>query len=68
MHTLENVSKVFKTLVGKNVHDEEVSQQLESRILELISSIRIKQRLKGREDETKQAMLGESVDNFPILI
>uniref|UniRef100_A0A8C6RI60 COMM domain containing 8 n=1 Tax=Nannospalax galili TaxID=1026970 RepID=A0A8C6RI60_NANGA len=58
-HVLEDVTKFFKAVVGKNFSDEEILQQLSQ-----LSSHQeaIMKCLKSRKEEIKQALLGEIVD------
>lgn len=60
MHVLEDVTKFFKTVVGKNLSDEETLQQLN----QLSSSHQesVMKCLKSRKDEIKQVLLGEIVE------
>ncbi|XP_037020623.2 COMM domain-containing protein 8 [Artibeus jamaicensis] len=60
MHVLEDTTKFFKAVVGKNLSDEEISQQLNE--LNSFNQEAIMKCLKSRKDEIKQALLGEIVD------
>uniref|UniRef100_A0A8C5UU07 COMM domain containing 8 n=1 Tax=Microcebus murinus TaxID=30608 RepID=A0A8C5UU07_MICMU len=57
---LEDVTKFFKAVVGKNLSDEEIFQQLNQ--LNSCHQEAIMKCLKSRKDEIKQALLGEIVD------
>ncbi|XP_040114337.1 COMM domain-containing protein 8-like [Oryx dammah] len=60
MHVLEDITTFFKAVVGKNLSDEEISQQLN----QLNSSHQevIMKCLKSRKDGIKQTLLEEIVD------
>ncbi|KAM5338227.1 COMM domain-containing protein 8 isoform 2-T2 [Glossophaga mutica] len=60
MRVLEDITKFFKAVVGKNLSDEEISQQLNE--LNSFHQEAIMKCLKSRKDEIKQALLGEIVD------
>ncbi|XP_016062377.1 PREDICTED: COMM domain-containing protein 8 isoform X1 [Miniopterus natalensis] len=60
MHVLEDITKFFKAIVGKNLSDEEISQQLNQ--LNSSHQEAIMKCLKSRKDEIKQALLNEVVD------
>ncbi|KAG3260499.1 COMMD8-like [Ictidomys tridecemlineatus] len=60
MNVLENVTKIFKALVGKNLFDEETLQQLNH--LNSSHQEAIMKCLKSRKDEIKQVLLKEIVD------
>uniref|UniRef100_F7CPF7 COMM domain containing 8 n=1 Tax=Equus caballus TaxID=9796 RepID=F7CPF7_HORSE len=60
MHVLEDITKFFKAVVGKNLSDEEVFQQLSQ--LNSFHQEAIMKCLKSRKDEIKQALLEEIVD------
>ncbi|XP_008578396.1 PREDICTED: COMM domain-containing protein 8 [Galeopterus variegatus] len=60
MHILEDITKFFKAVVGKNLSDEEIFQQLNQ--LNSFHQEAIMKCLKSRKDEIKQALLGEIVD------
>ncbi|KAB0365199.1 hypothetical protein FD754_009355, partial [Muntiacus muntjak] len=60
MHVLEDITTFFKAVVGKNLSDEEIDQQL----TQLNSSHQeaIMKCLKSRKDEIKQTLLEEIID------
>ncbi|XP_060155281.1 COMM domain-containing protein 8 isoform X2 [Globicephala melas] len=60
MHVLEDITNFFKAVVGKNLSDEEISQQLDQ--LNSSHQEAIMKCLKSRKDEIKQALLEEIVD------
>ncbi|KAL2780231.1 COMM domain-containing protein 8 isoform 2 [Daubentonia madagascariensis] len=60
MHVLEDITKFFKAVVGENLSDEEIFQQLNQ--LNSFHQELIMKCLKSRKDEIKQALLGEIVD------
>uniref|UniRef100_A0A8C9AP47 COMM domain containing 8 n=1 Tax=Prolemur simus TaxID=1328070 RepID=A0A8C9AP47_PROSS len=60
MNVLEDITKFFKVVVGKNLSDEEIFQQLNQ--LNSFHQEAIMKCLKSRKDEIKQALLGEIVD------
>ncbi|XP_045690563.1 COMM domain-containing protein 8 [Phyllostomus hastatus] len=60
MHVLEDITKFFKAVVGKNLSDEEISQQLNE--LNSFHQEAVMKCLKSRKGEIKQALLGEIVD------
>ncbi|CAK7291821.1 COMM domain-containing protein 8 [Vulpes vulpes] len=59
-NVLEDITKFFKAVVGKNLSDEEISQQLNQ--LNSFHQQAIMKCLKSRKDEIKQALLKEIVD------
>ncbi|XP_004645719.1 COMM domain-containing protein 8 [Octodon degus] len=60
VHVLEDVTKFFKAVVGKNSSDEETLQQLNQ--LSSSHQEHIMKCLKSRKDEIKQVLLGEIVN------
>ncbi|XP_076992899.1 COMM domain-containing protein 8 isoform X2 [Tamandua tetradactyla] len=60
MHVLEDITKFFKAVVGKNLSDEEISQHLNQ--LNSFHQEAVMKCVKSRKDEIKQALLGEIVD------
>ncbi|XP_004849824.1 COMM domain-containing protein 8 [Heterocephalus glaber] len=60
INVLEDVTKFFKAVVGKNLSDEEILQQLNH--LSSSHQESIMKCLKSRKDEIKQVLLGEIVD------
>uniref|UniRef100_A0A8D0I3D8 COMM domain-containing protein n=1 Tax=Sus scrofa TaxID=9823 RepID=A0A8D0I3D8_PIG len=58
-HVLEDITEFFKAVVGKNLTDEEISQQLNQ--LNSSHQEAIMKCLKSRKDEIKQALLEEIV-------
>ncbi|XP_023410795.1 COMM domain-containing protein 8 isoform X2 [Loxodonta africana] len=60
VHILEDTATFFKVIVGKNLSDEEISQQLNQ--LNSFHQEAIMKCLKSRKDEIRQALLGEIVD------
>ncbi|XP_049742279.1 COMM domain-containing protein 8 [Elephas maximus indicus] len=60
VHVLEDTATFFKVIVGKNLSDEEISQQLNQ--LNSFHQEAIMKCLKSRKDEIRQALLGEIVD------
>uniref|UniRef100_A0A2K5SHF8 COMM domain containing 8 n=1 Tax=Cebus imitator TaxID=2715852 RepID=A0A2K5SHF8_CEBIM len=59
IHVLEDVTKFFKAVVGKNLPDEEILQQLNQ--LNSSHQETIMKCVKSRKDEIKQALLREIV-------
>ncbi|XP_066136405.1 COMM domain-containing protein 8 [Saccopteryx bilineata] len=59
MHVLEDITKFFKHVVGKNLSDEEISQQLNQ--LNSFHQEAIMKCLKSRKGEIKQVLLEEIV-------
>ncbi|XP_032708296.1 COMM domain-containing protein 8 [Lontra canadensis] len=59
-NVLEDITKFFKTVVGKNLSDEEIFQQLNQ--LNSFHQQAVMKCLKSRKDEIKQALLEEIVD------
>ncbi|XP_064222867.1 COMM domain-containing protein 8 isoform X1 [Aotus nancymaae] len=59
IHVLEDVTKFFKAVVGKNLSDEEILQQLNQ--LNSSHQETIMKCVKSRKDEIKQALLREIV-------
>ena len=60
MHVLEDITTFFRAVVGKNLSDEEMSQQLNQ--LNSSHQEAIMKCLKRRKDEIKQTLLEETVD------
>ena len=60
MHVLEDITTFFRAVVGKNLSDEEISQQLNQ--LNSSHQEAIMKCLKRRKDEIKQTLLEETVD------
>ncbi|XP_043294570.1 COMM domain-containing protein 8 [Cervus canadensis] len=60
MHVLEDITTFFKAVVGKNLSDEEIAQQLNQ--LNSSHQEAIMKCLKSRKDEIKQTLLEEIVD------
>ncbi|KAM9237685.1 COMM domain-containing protein 8 isoform 1-T1 [Dugong dugon] len=60
IHVLEDITTFFKVIVGKNLSDEEISQQLDQ--LNSFHQEAIMKCLKSRKDDIRQALLGEIVD------
>ncbi|XP_060273052.1 COMM domain-containing protein 8 isoform X3 [Ovis aries] len=60
MHVLEDITTFFKAVVGKNLSDEEISQQLNQ--LNSSHQEAIMKCLKSRKDEIKKTLLAEIVD------
>ena len=60
MHVLEDITTFFKAVVGKNLSDEEISQQLNQ--LNSSHQEAIMKCLKSRKDEIKKTLLEEIVD------
>ena len=60
MRVLEDLTTFFKAVVGKNLSDEEISQQLGQ--LNPSHQEAIMKCLKSRKDEIKQTLLEEIVD------
>ncbi|KAB0368369.1 hypothetical protein FD755_020135 [Muntiacus reevesi] len=60
MHVLEDITTFFKAVVGKNLSDEEIAQQLNH--LNSSHQEAIMKCLKSRKDEIKQTLLEEIVD------
>ncbi|KAM9679010.1 COMM domain-containing protein 8 isoform 1-T1 [Trichechus inunguis] len=60
IHVLEDITTFFKVIVGKNLSDEEISQQLNQ--LNSFHQEAIMKCLKSRKDDIRQALLGEIVD------
>ncbi|CAI9153070.1 unnamed protein product [Rangifer tarandus platyrhynchus] len=60
MRVLEDLTTFFKAVVGKNLSDEEISQQLSQ--LNPSHQEAIMKCLKSRKDEIKQTLLEEIVD------
>ncbi|XP_004469810.2 COMM domain-containing protein 8 [Dasypus novemcinctus] len=60
LHVLEDITKFFKAVVGKDLSDEELFQQLNR--LNSFHQEAILKCLKSRKDEIKQTLLGEIVD------
>ncbi|XP_007539747.1 COMM domain-containing protein 8 [Erinaceus europaeus] len=58
-HILEDITKFFKAVVGKNLSDEEISQQLNQ--LNSVHQEAVMKCLKSRKDEIKQTLLEEIV-------
>ncbi|KAM5284988.1 COMM domain-containing protein 8 isoform 1-T1 [Hipposideros larvatus] len=59
-HVLEDITRFFKAVVGKNLSDEEISQQLNR--LNSFHQEAIMKCLKSRKDEIKKVLLEEIVD------
>ncbi|XP_006894243.1 PREDICTED: COMM domain-containing protein 8 [Elephantulus edwardii] len=59
-HVLEDVTTFFKVVVGRNLPDEEVSQQLNK--LNSPHEEALMKCLKSRKDEIRKTLLGEIVD------
>ncbi|XP_036748440.2 COMM domain-containing protein 8 isoform X1 [Manis pentadactyla] len=59
-HVLEDITKFFKAVVGKNLSDEEVFQQLNQ--LNSLHQEAVMKCLKSRKDEIKKTLLEEIVD------
>ncbi|XP_004681367.1 PREDICTED: COMM domain-containing protein 8 [Condylura cristata] len=59
-HVLDDITKFFKFVVGKNLPDEEILQQLNQ--LNSFHQETIMKCLRSRKDEIKQALLDEIVD------
>nr|XP_035927859.1 COMM domain-containing protein 8 isoform X3 [Halichoerus grypus] len=59
-NVLEDITKFFKAVVGKNLSDEEIFQQLNQ--LNSFHQQAVMKCLKSRKDEIKQALLEEIVD------
>lgn len=59
MHVLEDIAKFFKAVVGKNLSDEEIFQQLNQ--LNSFHQETIMKCVKSRKDEIKQALSREIV-------
>ncbi|KAI5188246.1 Comm Domain-Containing Protein 8 [Manis pentadactyla] len=59
-HVLEDIAKFFKAVVGKNLSDEEVFQQLNQ--LNSLHQEAVMKCLKSRKDEIKKTLLEEIVD------
>ena len=60
MHVLEDITTFFRAVVGKNLSDEEISQQLNQ--LNSSHQEAIMKCLKSRKDEIKKTLLEEIVD------
>lgn len=60
MHVLEDITKFFKVVVGKNLTDEEILQQLNQ--LNSFHQETVMKCLKSRKPEIKQTLLQEIVD------
>ncbi|KAM6220883.1 COMM domain-containing protein 8 [Rhynchocyon petersi] len=58
-HVLEDVTMFFKAIVGKNLPDEKISQQLNQ--LNSCHEEALMKCLRSRTDEIRQALLGEIV-------
>ncbi|NIG58499.1 COMM domain-containing protein [Pontoporia blainvillei] len=60
VHVLEDITNFFKAVVGKNLSDEEISQQLNQ--LNSSHQDALMKCLESRKDEVKQALLEEVVE------